>query len=718
MEFCEKDVYDAKRDPVYGNPVIDCREQRIRKVEKKGFPKEIPYLYLHGSFVGTNVKFIFCFPEREYYEGRFFQHLSPFPGPDEELAALGKTGEDDFIAFALTHGGAYVESNMGSGEIFGSESDPEVFYRSSAATAEYCRTVARELFGEHRVYGYVFGGSGGGYKTMSCLENTNAFDGGVPFVIGSPVSLPNCLTVCANAGRRLRRVCRKISDALEPGGSQNIYEGLNDEERKALRELVRMGFPPRLCAALDGEDDGALPVLAPVVKRMDPEYFTDFWTQPGYPGADPNGSVARDRICIHTRITAAGLEEENAAGQSRGPLDGSAGDGGIADGRNGTDDAWQKMLCDGRGAYLEVEDAPAGEDRYLRGVDIIFESGEAKGKKLRLGSMEGKKLIPGMSYGCEQIEALLPLIQPGDEVFLDNSDYIALQTYHYHQVPEDRTFHAWDQFRDETGVPIYPQRPMVISYPFTYGGCGSVQDGKIQARTIVMNNLMDGDFPWQADWYRGKVQEIYGEKADQVFRLWYNDNCPHGDVSEVGDSLHLVSYLGMLRQALCDLARWVEKDEAPAETTGYRMEDNQVILSDRAKDRGGVQPVVRLFAKESGKKEKCVTVRCGDPVCFTAEVELPPGAGAFESADWSFEGEQDFPYREYEVVDRGARDGVGLMELRTEHAFARPGRYYGAVRVVSNRNHGDSYTRLRNLDRVCVVVRERETDGEGGEQNG
>lgn len=706
MKYCEKKVYDAKTDPVFSKPMIDCREERFRAVEKKGSPKEISYLYLHGRFEGTNVKFIFCFPKKEQFAWRFFQHLSPFPGPDEELAALEKTGEDDFIAFALTHGGAYVESNMGSGAVFGSENDPTIFYRSSAAVAEYCRMVAQELYGEHRIYGYVFGGSGGGYKTMSCIENTNAFDGAVPFVIGSPMSLPNCLTVCTNAARLLRHVCGQISEALEPGGSGDIYAGLNEEETAALRELVLMGFPPRLCGTLAGTDDGALPVLAPTVKMMDPTYFTDFWTKPGYLGADPDQNAARDRIHMRTKVVRAGFlrndrqnfdDEQKTRNKEQTPDD-----------RNGTDDAWQKMMSDGSMAYLEVEEVPEGDDLYLRGVDMIFESGKVKGKKLRLGSIEGKKLIPGMSYGCDHIADMIGEIQPGDQIFLDNSDYIAMQTFHRHQVPEDRTFHAWDQYRDGQGNPIYPQRPMVISYPFTFGGCGSVQDGKIQGKTIVMNNLMDGDFPWQADWYRGKVTENYQDRTDRCFRLWYNDNAPHGDSSEVGDSLHIVSYLGMLRQALLDVACWVEKDEAPVPTTGYKVVDNQVILSEDAKKRGGVQPVVRLFAgageKAEQAKEKCVHVRCNEPVKFRAQIELPPGAGEFESADWSFEGEQNFPYKEYICYESDRKDGVKDVILETTHTFTEPGRYYGVVRVTSNRNKGDSYTRLRNLDRVCVAV--------------
>ena len=90
------EIYDAKQDPQFSKGFIDIDEMRTRTLEDG---RELPYRYMHGGFEGTDVKFSFCFPEKEAYEGRFYQYLSPFPGPDEELASLPMTGEDDKIAF-------------------------------------------------------------------------------------------------------------------------------------------------------------------------------------------------------------------------------------------------------------------------------------------------------------------------------------------------------------------------------------------------------------------------------------------------------------------------------------------------------------------------------------------------------------------------------------------------------------------------------------------
>ena len=92
----EKMIYDAKKDPRYSRPFIDADEMRQR-----GMPdgRQVPFRYVHGGFEGTDAKFVFCFPEKESFRGRFYQYLCPFPGPDEEVASLARKGEDDTIAF-------------------------------------------------------------------------------------------------------------------------------------------------------------------------------------------------------------------------------------------------------------------------------------------------------------------------------------------------------------------------------------------------------------------------------------------------------------------------------------------------------------------------------------------------------------------------------------------------------------------------------------------
>ena len=168
--------------------------------------KPIRHRYVHGGFKDTECRFSFYFPPPERYEGRFYQHLMAVSGM--EKAAFEPAMEGFMIAnsvqFTIDAGAYFVESNQGRTTMFPGD-DPTINYRASAASARYSRVVAADMYGPHRPYGYVFGGSGGAYKTLACFENAlGVWDGALPYVMGSPMSIPSCFTVQAHAMRVLR----------------------------------------------------------------------------------------------------------------------------------------------------------------------------------------------------------------------------------------------------------------------------------------------------------------------------------------------------------------------------------------------------------------------------------------------------------------------------------------------------------------------------------
>jgi hypothetical protein len=223
---------------------------------------------------------------------------------------------------------------------------------------------------------------------------------------------------------------------------------------------------------------------------------------------------------------------------------------------------------------------------------------------------------------------------------------------------------------------------------------------------IVVDTLMDeAAVPWQADWYRQLVASVLGSHLDDHYRLWYVDHAMHtaplvapGEPNPVRTT-RVVSYAGVLQQALRDLANWVENGVAPPESTEYEVVDGQVIVPPRAATRRGIQPVVTLTANSGFKAE--VTV--GDPVHFTATVEVPPQTGTIVSAEWDFEGDGSYPHREDGFDDHGSAHTSARYE-RT-HSFSQPGIYFPAVRIASQRQ-GDrkGYGQVLNLGRVRVVV--------------
>lgn len=685
----------STKDSLFRTPYIDIDEWR---------PLPQLHRYVHGGFKGTETRFSFYFPSKKEYSGRFFQYITPFP--DNEFIAQGLQGEADMIGFAISHGAYLIETNEGGRIDFSKPNlgnDPTIgAYRANAAAAEFSRIVARKLFDERRPYGYCFGGSGGAFRTVGGFENTEGvWDGAVPYVMGSPVAIPNVFSVRMHALRVLRNRFPQIIDALEPGGSGDMYAGLSAKESAALKEVTKMGFPPQSWFRYKTMGIHGFLVLYQGVVMADGTYFkNDFWNTPGYLGHDSPGSLLKDRIQQPAKIKAGiPLEAAIQLGLTEAP---SAQERGTADA------AW-KSLGGATGtmpvAFQLEAPLPAV---YFLGGDLIIKTGAAAGKVLQLTKISDDKVVLGPVD-----PAVLLLLKPGDEVQVDNSNFLAMQTYHRHQVP-GKEYAVWDQFRNKDGNPIYPQRPMQLGPLFTRGAAGVLPTGAFKGKMILLESLWDSEaFPWQGDWYRTKVKDHLGKETDAHFRLWYTDHAMHGDVPMEADPTKIVSYLGVLHQALLDLSAWVEKGIAPAASSNYSIQDGQVIVPPAAEQRRGLQPIVT--AKANGRKS--VVVKAGETITFTANIEVLKGTGKLVAAAWNMEGLPDslamatgwdFEHSTlFPVKAKWVTNNIGSITIRTMYTFTRPGTYFPAIRVAAERNGNalSPYTRIQNLDRVRVVVR-------------
>ena len=663
-------AYNPNNDPMFMKPYIDIDEWKNEPLR---------FHYIHGGFEGTDTRFAFYFPDSTMYKQRFYHFMSPVPG-NENAAMAGDCGK---ICFAVKNGAYFVESNMGVTASFGAMPDPTIIYKSSAAVAEYSRQVAMQFYGPHRQYGYVYGGSGGGYKTISCIENTTAWDGAVPFVIGSPISVPYSLMIASHCTRILRHKLPMIIDSYEPGGSNNPFPDLNKEESNALRELLRFGVNPRSLFVIKPGHDGSLPVLAPGVKSMDPSYFTDFWNEAGYLGADINGTAVRDRLQFKSKVVSLTIPE--------------ATDKQNWEDRTGVDDAWQRLLRGGDCEDISISLSVMPEiGTYIDGAELRVISGALSGRTLPIKKINESSIVLGGVFGSDDFVNDLSKIKPDDEVMLDNSDYIAIQTYYRHQIPES-DYSIYDQHRDENGNPLYPQRSFKLGSSFAQGGAGSLQTGNIHGKVIVVSALLDGNLPWQADWYRRQVNAHIGDSANDHFRLWYVDNAVHSDEQISGDELHIAGYFGVLHQALLDLSDWVERDIAPGASTHYLVEDGQIIIPLNAKERMGIQPVVNLRVNGNVSTQ----VDCGEVVSLEASIEIPDMSGTITYIEWSLEGESDFPYQSETIVEK-----PDLVTATIKHSYKQCGTFFPVVKVSINRNGdaNDPFTQVKNLCRARIVV--------------
>jgi hypothetical protein len=676
-------VTAESEDPRFNQPYIDVREWRDEPADVPVFPGGVTtqpggsapararHLYIHGGFTGTDAKFSFCFPPEEEYQGRFFQATHQLLAGEEATARN--------VAFALASGGYSVQTNMGgrdnprtAEQTTGGQFDPTIRgYRVNAEAAKFSRVVAADVYGPHRTYGYLYGGSGGAYQTVSSAEMTiGVWDGFVPYVMGSPQSIPNCFTVRVNALRVLKDKWPSIIDAIEPGGSGDPYGGLNDEERAALEEATRTGFPPRAWFNYVPQGGGPLVLVAGYVPVLDPTYLEDFWSQPGYLGADPTSSVRAARIQHEATVV---------------------------------------EVIPGHRQQLKLSNVPLGD---LMGADVIIISGAAAGRTVPLGRVasDGRGQV-GLVYESadDTIDIMadptvIDSIRAGDQVRVDNSRFLALQTYHRHQLPpanpEFDYPDVYDYFRNPDGTPKYPRRGVDIGAAGTLGSTGQIPTGRFNGKMIVVECLHDGDaLPWQADWYRQKVQAVEGPHVEEKYRLWYVDNANHTDPTMERQQTHAVAYSGTVQYALRELSAWIEQGIAPPPTSEYRVQDGQVQVPATAAQRKGIQPVVHLEVNGGERAE----IGVGEAVTFSAQIEVPPGSGRVVAAKWDFEGVGTYP--DAAELDDPDSDTV---QVAATHAFIKPGTYFPTLRVASQRESDPStpFARSLNMGRVRVVVHE------------
>ncbi len=645
-------------DPVLNQPYID--EDQPGTITDPTTGMTVSFRYIHGGFTGTAARFAFYFPSPDKYRGRFFE--TTYPTLSQENAASGCPSIGTSycsVAFAISNGAYVVSTNNAGGVPTGGALAP---YRTNAAAAKFSRVVA-----EKRVYhtsarprGYIYGASGGAYQTVGAMENTSGvWDGAVPMVFGVPNAIPSFMTVELLALRVLADKLPQIADAMAPGGSGDPYAGLTPEQQAVLQEVTKLGFPLRgwwQYATLNG---GGFYAVEPAVRAIDPSYVNDFWTQPGYEGSDPSVQAAR----VQYDSTVTGLVGNPASG-------------------------------------LLLASVPTGD---LDGADLNVLSGPEAGQTVPIGNVTGNTL----TFGPLANPAVTSQITAGTSVELDNSWLIALQYYQRHQVPTPDEY-GWNQYRGPNGQPLEPQRPILVGPLLAASTAGSVASGHFYGKMIMLESTMDVQaYPWSADWYSKQAQAALGSSFGNSFRLWYMDNADHDPEGPAATDAadHIVSYTGEFQQALLDLDAWVAHRAQPPASTNYSIDaNNQVQLAATAVRRHGVQPVVTLTARTRAwvhaSPGQRIYVAAGQPVTFSMDAQVPPGAGKIVKVEWDFEGTGSFT-----VTSALTRIGP-RVRLHETYTFTNPGTYFPVVRVTSQRygNTTTPYGLVQNLASIRVIV--------------
>ena len=676
-------------DPYFGTPFLDADEERDAPV---------PHRYLHGGFDGTATRFAAYLPPKDGWRGRFFQPLGGGQGGDEFAHApsailsayLGGLRE------AAELGGFLIESNQGHVQ---SSEDPKADdpvslygYRATIEVGRFARFLAAQVYGEAPRHGYIFGGGGGASRcTQSFEHGPGVWDAAYTYVAPGKVDPEGAsaesqsptianFSAMLNVRSMLGPKLAELIDSVEPGGSGDPFAGLTDAQRDAVAELYALGFPGgEVHLGIQIGPTAVWATSAEALIAADPGYFDDFWTEPGYAGADRPELFTRRLVSVRTTadkvITNDDLRAEVAEG-------GPAAFTPLA--------IWWPIVYPGELAVGVVPETQIAQD--LIGARVSVLTGAAAGRRLYCRDVSGRTVL--VDANGEPGLVRLTGVLPGDEIEIDNRDFLAYcHWYRHHLLPGEPAF---DRFFIR-GKPIYPQRPL---HPITGNGGGTLL-GRFKGKLLSTNFLPDTMvWPVQPAAYAAAVEAQGGELASCYCLRWIEnaENAPPPFFPKAHPALNtrVIDFSGVIRQSLHDLVAWVEDGVVPAGTS-YRMDDNQIVMPPTAAERGGIQPVVT--ARANGEARADVSV--GEPVRLEVTAEVPAGAGTVVRIEWDFDGLGTFPY-----VDENVDGTRASLTQNVDHIFDRPGTYFPAVRACSHRD-GDidePTRRIENLGRVRVVV--------------
>src|SRR5262245_23770445 len=683
-------------DPRFGAPFIDVVEWREQPV---------PHRYVHGGFENTHTLFSFYFPPAEKYQGRFFQYLEGGAGGHENLlvpegadgASLRTMGMMWIFDVCFDELGGYlVESNQGHypEEGLGFADDIQL-YGASAQTARYGRQLAEEMYGTAPHDGYIWGQSGGGVRSLAALENvTDVWSGGVPEVAtgGPSVQLWSSNALAVEFVRRDGKL-HDVVDAIEPGGSGDPFATLDSRAADALANCFRLGLTPTMAGQLGRYTMWVFTLYG--TKESNPAYYEDFWTKPGYVGHDEPEVLSEFLVDETTTITKiVGPDDVAALGFSPGLIRMSAGS--------------SRIVHPSFGATVAYPDTNRLFQARLRVL-----SGKAAGREMVIYSTVGGVLTP-FPQKCPELFAD---VEPGDEVHLDNRDYLAFCYYHRHNIVG-----TFSQLTGSTGildehrhlayrgVPIHPQQPPQPPTSAAAGG-GERENGKLKSKTILVMCKQDICYPHgPAVTYHRAVEQQLGDRTEDMFRIWWVDNATHADptviplmVSETERrpgvwASRLVDYGPVTAQALRDVVAWAEDDVAPPSSTNYWLDfDNELVFAPTAAERGSIQPVANLTAPDGSLR---IEAKVGETVSLIGTADAIPGTGPIVIAQLDAEGTGEFgdPLPEVE----GSSEAI---TMKLSHTYSEPGTYFPSFRVGA---HRDGSARVGdpvwNLARARVVV--------------
>jgi hypothetical protein len=393
------------------------------------------------------------------------------------------------------------------------------------------------------------------------------------------------------------------SDGLSAAEKTLLYDGLNEEERSVLNELLDAGYPLN--------ELNSMMFLKPIVGTdeifyLDPTYEDDFWSKPGYAGSNPPSYLTAAKIDGFAPITAVNRDAAGAVVSVQ--LDPAAIPAVPNASASPISTNGQRFYVYTNGGRTRVVDPRQRSDAYgaLSGT-IDRETGLLK-------------------LSGNNSPVLLHALAKGGQIRVTNRFILA--SYFYPRYTIVPGYYQYDQYRNADGTPKYPQRAYNVADISTMlSGAGVLSLGNIKTKVMLFQNMSDFlAFPSWVAGYANNIEQTLGKaKADQMLRVYYQERGGHTNAGIVG---------GVFNQALIDMMAWAEKGVAPKPSSRWSFElpNTQVILSRDAVTRKGLQPLVEVTVNGSDH----AAVNVDQPVKLVAKLEMPPMTGQIVQYNWTY----------------------------------------------------------------------------------
>jgi hypothetical protein len=659
--------------------VIDKTEQLTFQVPDGPL---IPYTQVTGHFPATKTldtlppgvrqsptafqqDYVYRFPAKEFWRNRSFEQQHPTVG--------GVV--DNRMAFT---NGAFSVNWMSA-----SQANLVASHRHEAAATKVAKAYANKLYGNTaKIYSYFWGCSGGGIVSMAAAENVTGVWDGVQVHCTGPSGIATYHSFFWQAHYTMAIPQAKrdaIAAAAVPGGTGDIYAGLNEEEKSVLNEFISAGYP---LPVIGNHFKNLIPLVDPIdIRLFDPTYEDDFWSKPGYAGVNPPNYLKAAKVDGYATITgitrnAAGAPTVIQFDPATVPALGTIGD-----------------------SYLEYfVYAADGKTRLIDPARAVGVPTDNKQRFSLLGDLNtatGSLTLTGTyKVGLERGEAitnspvLLNALKVGSKIRVNNRFILAMYFYpRYSNIPGMRSY---DQYRNTDGSAKYPQRKdiSVLSHANYRVMGGRIETGAIKTKTMIMEGTGDNlSWPIFNASYAESIQRTLGTaRANAMMRFYLHDNGRHA----VGGGEP-----GVWQQSIQDLMAWAEKGIAPPPSTSYTIRNGQVIPATQAADRHGLQPVMNLTANDVAR----AVVGVGQPVNLVSKIEMPPKTGQIVQYGWTIAGTAD----PMTVMDKPQP----LVNVNRTITFPVPGTYVVRLTVNGQRDGlvaPANQTLLQNFKEVRVVV--------------